>query len=802
MLKSYFIIAYRNLKNNLVYTLTSVTGLSFGIACSILIALYVNDELSYDKYHEHSKDIYRLTSILHFNGDLKVALSSMACGPTLAKDYPEVETYLRFRKVGNNVQAKVGKVVYNESNFWFCDSTLFDVFSYDILAGKPDEALKAPNSVVLTEDIAIKYFGNTDCVGQSFKVNNSVLNVTAVIANPPNHSEIKADALISMNTMPEQTQEVFNQDWFRVGFYTFLLFNREIDKADFVEKLADFEKRYVQPWSEVNGIEAGHSFDITALEDLHFDTRHDYDQPKGNMAYITIFIALAVFIIVIASVNYINLTLAQGTGRAVEVGIRKTIGGSRREIRAQHLIESLVIAFISAFFSLILLNFFLEPFNDISGKEIYVNAVFQPEILLVLFGLILLIGLIAGAYPAFFLSGLSPTRVLKGDLGGHSDIGSFRKALVLIQFTVSIFMILGTILINDQMTYLNNLNLGFDKDNIITLQLPADTTLNSRLDAFINELKSETAIDAVCRSGMPTGGSGELMFRIEQDGKLMERTVKTIFVDDGFVDVLGLELLLGRNFSREFSTDAQEAFLVNMESVKAFGWHEEPLGKRIQWGLMPNGQAANDGKVVGVVNDFNFLTLHNPLEPLIICFNQGGSNNLSLRLNASDPSAALQLVKDKWESFIEEYPFDPRFLSRQIENNYNNERNMKDIFRFFAIVSILIACIGLYALLSYAIENRRKEIGIRKVLGAGAWHITSLIARDFLIILLIAFLIATPVSYFGMQEWLRDFAYQTPVMISSYLISLFIVLLLYAFLVSVQTYRIANENPVDSLRNE
>jgi putative ABC transport system permease protein len=416
--------------------------------------------------------------------------------------------------------------------------------------------------------------------------------------------------------------------------------------------------------------------------------------------------------------------------------------------------------------------------------------------------LIILTGLIAGAYPAFFLSSLNPTRVLKGDLGGHSAIGTFRKILVFVQFTVSIFMIIATALINDQMEYLNNLNLGFDKENVITMQLPNDTSLNSGMEVFINDLKSESGVIAVCRSGMPTGGSGELMFRVEQNGELTERTVKMLFVDYGFVDVLGLDILEGRNFSKEFGTDAQQAFLVNQEAVKAFGWHGDPLGKRVQWGLMPNGQAANDGKVVGVVNDFNYLTLHDPLEPLILCLNPGGSQNLSVRLNASDPDEALSMVQSKWEEFAEQYPFDPHFLSDQLENNYANEKNMKDIFRFFALISIVIACIGLYALLSYAIENRRKEIGIRKVLGAAVWNITSLIAKDFFIILLIAFFVASPLGYLGMKEWLKDFAYQTPIQVTSFLISFFVVFTLYAVLVMVQSIRIANDNPVDSLRTE
>ena len=731
MFKNKLKIIFRTLWQNKVYSFISILGLAVGLSGSSLIALYIQDEYAYDQHHENKDRIYRLTTVLDFNKKMDVAVTNLAAGPTLARDYPEVVSYARFFRPASEVEIQIEDQLFKENGLWMADSTVFEVFTYPLIQGDPKEALAVPMSIVLSESLANRLFGTNKALGEQIKLNNTFHTVTGIMKDIPSHSEIQASAFVSLNTLPFQARQNFNQDWFRISFHTYLLFNQAIDPLEFKPKLVELEKKYVQPWAEANGVLAGHDYSITPLSQVHFDNSHQFDLPKGNKTYIILFASLALLLLLIAAINYVNLALAQHRKRAKEVGVRKTLGASRNALTLQFLGESFLISLIAMVLALALTELFVEPFNSISGKDVTSLDIFKPKVLLTQLGILIFISFLAGSYPALILSGLKPISVLKGGAGPTAKVGIFRKSLILFQFLFSIFMITSTLLIGNQMKFFRSMDLGFDRENLISVRLPADTAVRRQLNPWVAQLDERTGISSHSSTSLPSGNTGELMFRIEQEGEMTEQTVRFLFVDDEFLEVMGLELLEGRNFSREFQTESRTAFLVNQTAASSFGWGADALNKRVQWGLLANGQAQNDGKVVGVINDFHFLSLHNPMEPLILCYRPRGGRNVSIRLAKGDYTATLDQLREEWSALVPGHAFDFSFFDQDLEQNYQNEERMYQVFVYFAGISIVLACLGLFALLSYTIETRKKEIGIRKVMGASTAQVSWVIVRDF-----------------------------------------------------------------------
>jgi len=803
MIETLFKVGLRNLVKNKVYSIISILGLALSISCCILIAMWVFHETSFDKHHEKVDRIYRLTSVLIMNGEIDAAVSNLPSGPQLKEDYPEVEEFVRFRSAGQRAELSTDDKLFYEENVWFADSTLFDVFTYTSVQGDLSTALTKPFSIVLTERSKHKFFGNDDAVGKVLKINNSELTVTAVIENPLPSSEIQANAFISMNTLPEQFFTTFNQDWFRIGLYTYLLFKDKPNVAEFTDKLVDFEQKYVMPWAEQNQVDAGLVYGITPLADLHFDNTKQYDLPKGNKNYVYLFSLLALFILIIAGINYINLSLAQSSKRAKEVGIRKTLGSSRKELILQFLSESALVTILAAIVGLALVEVLLGWFGNLTDVSFTSGDLFQPKILLTLIALIVLISGLAGSYPALVLSRFNPVVVLKGVIPKSGGIGMLRKVLILIQFTVSLFMITGTLLIRDQVDYLRSMNLGFDQENILTMRVPADTLVSRQITPWVESLRNDSRVKSITQASLPTGGGvGELMFRIEQEGELTEQPINFISVDQEFMQVLNLELIEGRNFSRDIQTDAQQAFIINERAVEQYGWQDEPLGKRMQWGLLANNQATNDGKVIGVVKDFHFLSLQNELEPVVLLYNPNAANTINIKFNKGDYTGMIKELEARWVEMAPRHPFDYSFYDDILDRNYRNEERTSAVFSYFAVLSILVAALGLFALVSFSIETRIKEIGMRKVLGASSIQVLWVLAKDFFIALLVAFVIASPVNFIFMRYWLEGFAYDVPISVFSFVISLLIALILAIISMSYHVWKIAVTDPVHALRYE
>ncbi|MCB0738222.1 MAG: ABC transporter permease [Bacteroidetes bacterium] len=797
-----FKIAIRHLVRNKVYAFISIFGLAVGISCCILIALNVFHELSFDQYHSKKDRIYKVNATLFFNGELESALTSLAVGPTIKNDYPEVEGFVRFQNMQNGVSVRVDDKVFNESNLALTDSAIFQVFDIELVKGDPKTALASPTGFVVSQSMAKKYFGDEDPMNQPIKVNNSVLTITGIMKDQPSNTEFLYDGLGSLNALPPQAISALNQDWFRIGFHTYLLFTQPISEKDFEDKLVEFEKKYVQPWVEVNEISGGITYDIYPLTELHFQNQKEYDLPKGNETYLLIFSLLAIFILAIAAFNFINLSLAQSTKRAKEVGLRKTLGVSAFQLKKQFIGESLLITAIACLIGLGLVEILLQPFNTLTGKSFETIDVFEPMILYTIFLIVLVVGVGAGSYPALILSRFQPVDVLKSNTVKAGGIGGFRKFLILLQFVFSLFMITGTLLINNQLNFLAEKNLGFDQHNLVSVPLPADTAFRRQIPVLFNKVEQIAGVEKVGKALIPTSRTGELMFRIEMDGKLQERTQRFFGVDEDFLDLMQLELVEGRNFSNEIQTDVQQGFLVNETAVRMFGWENEAIGKRIQWNIGPNMSAANDGKVIGVVKDFHYMSLHNPLEPLIILFSPNGNSNLVLRLQKGDYRETISAIEDVWNEISNGHVFDYTFLNESIKNNYRNEQQMQTVFTYFAIISIVVAVLGLFALISFAVETKTKEIGMRKILGASVVNISWRITREFFVLLLIAFIITVPANYYLMQKWLESFAYQVPTPFLSFLLAFLIALVSSVMIVGFHTMKIAKSNPVNALRYE
>lgn len=809
MLFNFLKISLRKIAKNKLHSAISIVGLALGITSCLFIALYISDELSYDSHHQKIDRIVRLNNILDLNGAIHTAVTDLPTAPTLKNDYPEVENFVRFFPAGGANGAEIshdGKVIPLTST-WFTDSSIFEVFTYEITQGDKTSPLHAPKSVALNESSAKLYFGEENPIGKQLKLNNSFLTVTAVYKDQPSNSEIAPNALISLNTLPQQFHQTYNADWFRIGFYTFLLFKDKPNVEEFEKKLVEFEKKYVQPWAESASVKAGFTFFITPLAQVHFEDNLQYDLPKGNKNYITIFALLAIFILIIASINYINLSLAQSNQRAKEVGVRKTLGAQRKEIINQFIGESVLIAIIASILGLAFIELFLGTFNSITGKALTTAVIFTPANFVLLGLLIVFVGVIAGSYPALVISSIKPITALKGLFNSNSQqkstlFGSVQSVLIFVQFVFSIFMITGTILINNQMEFMRSMNLGFDKENVLSIRIPSDTTVGKQIPAWVEELRNESQIQGVSLTNMPTGQTGKLMFRIEQEGLLKEKTIPFIFVDEHFIDVLGLDVIEGRNFEKSRPTDARQAFIINKTAAEQYGWQNEALDKRMQWGLLANNQAQNDGKVVGIVNDFHFNSLHNALEPLVLCFNPRGSNTLSIRLSASDYTSTIKKLEAHWNKIAPNHPFNFTFLDDAIDRNYTQEQALGKLFNYFALIAILIASLGLFALVSFVIQRRTKEIGIRKVLGASLSTLSWVLMKDFFMLLAIAFVITIPANILLNNYWLESFAYDAPFSALSFVFALIITFSLAIISVLHHIYTISKADPVEALRYE
>lgn len=804
MIKHYFKIFWRNLLRNRYYSIPSVLGLALGISCTLLIVLYVFDELSYDQFHTKKERIYRISETISHNGEIHAALTSLPIAPQLQQDFPEIESYARFISLGQRLSVKVNNQYYREENFWRVDSSVFEIFDFPLLVGTTSSALSNPRSVVISKKLAEKYFETIEnAYNKEILIANSKFTVSGVVDSEAGKSDIEFEAFLPLHGLPPHQIQNLNQDWFRLVAYTFVLTKNPVEPARFNEMFTHLQTEYIQPFVETFGGNSSASFVYTPLTDLHFENSREYDLPKGNKNYLLVFCLVAFFILSIASINHTNLSLSQSVKRAKEVGVRKALGAEKKQIVSQFLGESLLITFLSFVLAISLTELSLPFFNAVTDKNVSLGNFNTFQLVVVLTSLLLFVALLSGSYPAFVLSRFQAVDILRGSLPKLGQFKTVRTAMVGLQFIISMFMVISTYAIYQQMNYIQHKDLGFRKEGIAVINLPQDTAVYRKVEALKQQLEQSPQVASVTGSGgVPGRRAGELMFRVEQEGQLIEKSLKTLFVDEKFFEVFNIELQQGRVFSKDRVTDQEQAFIVNQSAVEALGWGNEPLGKRVQWGLTANNTATNDGKVVGVINDFNFASLHNPIEPLVICYNPYNSSMISVRFNRSNTEENLDYLSSTWKEFAGLHPLEYEFMDDRLNLQYESDFTLFKVGSYFSIISMLIALLGLFSLVSFSVEQRIKEMGIRKVLGASDFNLIQVLSADFMKTILVAALLVAPIAFFTINTWLNEFSYSVGLPYLGFITTLVTVLAISLGIISFHVSMVSNNRPINALRRE
>ena len=772
------------------YSLINISGLAIGLTVCMLIVLWVADEWSFDRFNTNASRIYR---VYRDESATKASATSALTPPPMAaalkSDFPEIIKATRFGYWRRQLVTYQDKS-FNEPGFRNADPDFFDVFSFPLLKGNSKTALTNPYSVILTEKTAAKYFGEEDPIGKILTVNNSYdVTVTGVVHNKSFNSSLEFDLLAPFELLLKESIGENNADnWGFNSFGTFVLLEQSAFAENLDQKLTDYLKKYSEEDTDVLALQP--------LTDIHLFSTLGHDlRNRGDIKYVWIFSALAVFVLLIACVNFMNLTTARSANRAREVGLRKVVGAGRPQLIRQFFGESILMALFALVIALFLLEFLLPLFNTLSEKQLTSNWLNIPALLLGFISLALLTGILSGIYPALFLSSFQPIRVLKGTVSLSRANPLFRKILVIFQFTLSVFLIIGTLLISRQLSYMRNIDLGFNREHIIHLSIHGE--LHEKYNAIRERfLQNPDVVHVTASMALPTNiqsSPGTPMWEGRPPDAQME--IKADFVDYDYIETFEIPMVEGRSFSREYSTDAETAFIVNEEAAKRMGLEKPVVGKMFGfWEI--------DGQIIGVMKDAHFQILHQKIEPLVFKMFPAWLRRMYVKIRSDNVSATLASLNKTWDEMNLGYPFEYQFLDEDFHNLYKSEARLGKIFQSFAALAVFIACLGLFGLASFIAEQRTKEIGIRKVLGSSTAGIVSLLNQQFLRWIVMATLIAWPISYFAMQKWLEKFAYRADIAIWIFPLSAALGLAVALLTVSLQTFRAARANPVDSLKHE
>ncbi|CAN5467271.1 ABC transporter permease [soil metagenome] len=804
---NYFKIALRNLWKNKGFTAINIIGLAIGIATCLVIMLYVQNELSFDRFNKKADRIVRV----YFQGkmqggNIKESTVMPPVAQTLKADFPEVQEATRIREAGRP-RVIYGDKSFNEDAFAFVDSNFFSVFTLPLIKGDAATALTQPNTIVITNAFAKKYFGNEDPIGKviSFKdSNNPPCKVTGVIDKVPDNAHFHFEVFAAMAGLPEAT----SSSWMQSEFYTYLVLPEGYDYKKLEAKLPATVDKYIGPQllkamgmtiSQFRQTGNNIGLFLQPLTDIHLRSDFTYDlSAAGDIRYVYIFSAVALFMLLIAAINFTNLSTASAGKRAKEVGIRKVLGSNKAALMRQFLVESVLLSIVALLISSVLVAIALPVFNKLAGTDLHVSFMQNPWLLpgMLLFGIVT--GLLAGSYPAFFLSAFKPVAVLKGKFNSGNKTIGLRSGLVVFQFFISITLIVSTAVVYKQLSYIQHKKLGYNKDQVLVL--PETWLLNNNGNVFLQSLKQDNRIAGVSVSGyLPAGPSYNNNYMVYPDSKSSD-LVKTLKyeVDDQYISTLGIELKQGRNFSKNFITDST-AVILNEAAANMLGWQNNPIGHTIS-------HTTNEGTltiyhIIGVVKDFHFKSLHQKITPLIMV--QGdGQGTIIVKAATKDIAGLLTKLKKEWDQNTKQEPFSYSFLDERFNATYQAEQRAGSILAIFAGLTILVACLGLFGLATFTAEQRTKEIGIRKVLGASVAGVAMLISQDFLKLVLLAFVIASPIAWYVMSKWLEDFAYRIDITVWLFLIAAILAVLITIITVSFQSIKAALANPVKSLRTE
>ncbi len=810
MIKNYFKIAWRNLMKYKFISFINLFGLTIGLTCCLLITTYVLNELSYDRYNKNAENIYRVTRTFKNAAgvvSLKLSTISPPFGYYFPTDFPEIKKMTRLLGAGT-LPFKYKDKIIAENNVYFADENLFNVFTLKTLEGNPQTALKDPFSVMLTEEVAKKYFGNEDPMNKLIKVNNQFdVKVTGIYKGFPENSFMHPDVLLSFNTLKDSAvygEKNLETNWGNNAFFTFIVLPDHYNPKNLIARFPSFlDKRMAGNYAP-NQPSKMTELGLQKLTDIHLYSHTDFEaEPNGDINKVYIFSAIALFILLIACINYMNLSTARSSLRAKEIGIRKVIGARKKELIYQFLSESVLIAWSAILIAFVLLYYTLPWLNQVSGQQLSVNILLKWQVLIPLFLTPFIVGIVSGLYPALFMSSFQPVKTLKGlfKVGGRNL--SFRKTLVVAQFTISIVLIITTIIVFQQLHYMQDTSLGYNKAHIITL--PYYNSINPQYDAFRNDLLQSPGIKDVTRSSrIPTGRLLDENGATTMVGDSMQPVtadIKYVDADYDFIPTYGIHLIAGRNFSRDYSMDTSN-FILNESAIKAIGWKspQDAIGKDFKYG-------GARGRVIGVMADFHFESLQHEIVPMVLINpattpTNSSFNNLSIKLAGNNLPAAIASVENIWKKYLPELPYQYTFLDENFNKMYQSEQRQETIFTVFACIAIFIACLGLFGLSAFEITQRVKEIGVRKVLGANVRSIVTLLSKDFLKLVLVATIIAFPIAWYAMSHWLQGFAYRINIHWWVFLLSAILALIIALVTVSFQAIKAALANPVESLRSE
>jgi putative ABC transport system permease protein len=806
MIKNYLLIAFRNALRNKAYTFINLLGLAIGITSSIMILLFVLDEVSYDRHHEHFRDIYRICIRGKIQGnEIEAALSNAPMGATLKTDFPEVEDFTRIFTFDGDPIVAYEEKVFIEENFYYVDSTFFNVFSSEVVYGNPEGMLSRPNTVVLTEEIARKYFGNEDPVGMLLEVGQEEENfeVTGVVKGFPENSHFRFNMLGSMTSiyLANWTQ------WLGNNNYTYIRMKEGRDPDLLEAKFPDLIAQHMgTELEEILGLTmeeffaTGNTYGyfLQPLAEIHLQSDLQFEiNPGGRRSSVIIFSVIALFLILIASINFMNLATASASRRATEVGIRKLAGAEKKRLVRQFIVESFMITMLALILAVVLVELFLPGFNNIAGKGLQLNSLGTLRLVVGLLFIGLFVGFASGSYPAFFLSSFKPVDVLKSGSMRGARGATLRRILVTFQFVVTIVLFICTILVNRQMNYLQDKELGFNKDNLVVID--RIYVLEEQIEAFRQELLKNPSVKQVTvSSAVPGGLIGDNAFLPEGASTNETHAINNLWCDWYFHEAYELEMVEGRWFQQNNPTDSS-ALILSESAVRALNF-EDPLSEGLYTQF---GEDTNEPHhIIGVVKDFHFQSLHQEIRPLIIQFNSRNSYQMSVKISDLNTGATLDYIERVWNSFRERQPIHMTFLEAELAELYDNEQKTAIIFNIFSVLAIFIAALGLLGLASFSAAQRTKEVGIRKAMGASIPSVLVSLSREYIWLILLATLLAWPLGYFYMKDWLQDYPARISLDPMVFVVSSLLAFFIAAITVLLRVYQSASSNPVKSLRYE
>lgn len=806
MFKNLIKVAFRNIWKKKLFSLINIVGLSVGIACFFLIIVNVRHESSYDKFQENGDRIYRVAlERIYPDNVIFYAIIPYSIGEAMTADFPEIEKMTRVFDNNNPFMLRYEDKSYEEEKIFFVEQNFFEMFSVPLIKGTPETIFSTPNSMVMTKDTALKYFGDEDPVGKYLTSPQGQVLVSGICENVPENSHMEFDFLMSLNLIGLQNRP----NYVSFSVHTYVMLKEDVSPGEVEIKMPGLVERYAAgpiqaqtglSFKEYTTAGNGYNYFFQPIRDIHLHSNLEAEiKPNGNITYVYVLIAIAAFLIIIACVNFMNLATARSASRAREVGIRKIVGSTKGLLIRQFLFESLLTSLISVVIAASLVQLLLPIFNQLTRKQLEIQYLQDPFNIVFLLAIGLFVGLLAGLYPAFVLSSFRPVTVLKGRFTTSRSGTRMRNTLVVLQFAISIICIAMTILVYHQMNFMQKKDLGFDKENQIVVERAY--VLQNRGEAFKQELRTLPGVVNVSGSNTLVSGGAYFGVMFKAEGNPEVKTTRGMVIDDDFIETMGLTLTQGRGFSKEFNETNN--VMINESTIKEFGW-ENPIGKTINR-LGDTNEQTGDYTIVGVVEDFHYNSLHSPVNSFVL-FGFDPSQrvyvNLNIKIRPENIASTIAAIEEKWKAFVPQEPLGYYFLDNKLDEMYGNEKTSGQIFSIFSLLAIVIACIGLFGLSAYMAELRTKEIGIRKVLGSTASKIVVLLSKDFAKLVGIAFVIATPLAYYAMTRWLQNFAFRSPVHVWIFLLAGLAAVLIAQLTISFQALRAANTDPADALRFE